>query len=273
MEHRKDPRHLLDRRGRLDDRRGRGDLLACNTKSAPQARSTSRFARKRLGRDASRARSTATRSATAGCCTCIRSPTARHTKMEVEEPAAMPVTVGYVDGPTAVVEIGGRRLLLDPTPQRFRDVKIEQFIATRQQTVDSGALTSFQENETAEITEAFGNVAHRFSTYTKHGTVDGVAIEGRGLISTRCTPCPAFCAFRDCRPGFTDARVATDAGLVGRRAYCSRAAAPRLEQQPGQQRRRDCSVTNGAVRRGGRRTVAVVQSRYPRCDPEEQLLS
>ena len=44
VEHRKDPRHLLDRRGRLNDRRGRGHLLAHNTKSAPKPRLTNRHA-------------------------------------------------------------------------------------------------------------------------------------------------------------------------------------------------------------------------------------
>jgi hypothetical protein len=62
---------------------------------------------------------------------------------------------------------------------------VDQFIASRQQLVDSGALTSFQEIETAEITEVFGNIAHRFSTYVKHGTMYGTAIEGRGVISTQ----------------------------------------------------------------------------------------
>jgi len=33
--------------------------------------------------------------------------------------------------------------------------------------VDAGELTNFKEVETAEITEIFGNVAHRFSTYKR----------------------------------------------------------------------------------------------------------
>src|SRR5690349_24740588 len=37
------------------------------------------------------------------------------------------------------------------------------FIASRQRLVDSGELTSFEEVETAAVTEVFGNVAHRFS--------------------------------------------------------------------------------------------------------------
>ncbi|MEP7284564.1 MAG: hypothetical protein ABI947_02195 [Chloroflexota bacterium] len=60
---------------------------------------------------------------------------------------------------------------------------VSQFIDPRQRTVDSGELTCFKEAETAEITEFFGNVAHRFSTYEKHGISNGSEFEGRGIIS------------------------------------------------------------------------------------------
>ena len=67
---------------------------------------------------------------------------------------------------------------------------VEEFIASRQTLVDSNALTSFKEVETAEITEIFGNIAHRFSTYEKRGTMHRQAISGSGVISTQfiCTP-------------------------------------------------------------------------------------
>jgi hypothetical protein len=55
---------------------------------------------------------------------------------------------------------------------------VDEFIASRQRMVDSGALTSFEELETAETAEVFGNIAHRFSTYEKRGTMGGEAIEG-----------------------------------------------------------------------------------------------
>ena len=35
------------------------------------------------------------------------------------------------------------------------------------------------------MTEIFGNVAHRFSGYTKRGTLDGTAFEWRGAIATQ----------------------------------------------------------------------------------------
>ena len=67
---------------------------------------------------------------------------------------------------------------------------VDAFVAQRQEEVDAGRLTSFAEAEVAEITELFGNVAHRFSTYTKRGTTDGGAIDARGAISTQFVRTP-----------------------------------------------------------------------------------
>jgi hypothetical protein len=83
---------------------------------------------------------------------------------------------------------------------------VDDFIASRQRMVDSGALTSFEEVETAETTEVFGNIAHRFSTYEKRGTMHGEAIEGGGLISTQFIRTPSgwklsSMAWDDERPG------------------------------------------------------------------------
>src|SRR5690606_2290757 len=60
---------------------------------------------------------------------------------------------------------------------------VEQFIAPRQRMVNAGELLSFREAETTEITEIFGNVAHRFSTYEKQGVNGTGPFEGRGIIS------------------------------------------------------------------------------------------
>jgi len=62
---------------------------------------------------------------------------------------------------------------------------VDQFVISRQELVQSGALTAFQELEITGITEVFGKVAHRFSSYTKRGVMDGAAFEGRGVISTQ----------------------------------------------------------------------------------------
>jgi hypothetical protein len=83
---------------------------------------------------------------------------------------------------------------------------VEQFIGPRQAMVDSGELTRFWEVELSEITELFGNVAHRFSSYAKSGTLKGVPFEARGMISTQFIKTPAgwkisAMAWDDERPG------------------------------------------------------------------------
>lgn len=62
---------------------------------------------------------------------------------------------------------------------------VAEFIRPRQASVDAGQLTEFHEQEIAEVTEVFGNVAHRFSSYSKSGTLNGTAFSARGMISTQ----------------------------------------------------------------------------------------
>jgi hypothetical protein len=83
---------------------------------------------------------------------------------------------------------------------------LDAFIAPRQELVDSGRLTSFDEVEVAARTEAFGNVAHRLSTYDKRGIQDGVAFSATGIITTQFIATPAgwrmaAMAWDDERPG------------------------------------------------------------------------
>jgi hypothetical protein len=83
---------------------------------------------------------------------------------------------------------------------------LDAFIAPRQELVDSGRLTSFDEVEVAARTEAFGNVAHRLSTYDKRGMQDGVAFSATGIITTQFIATPAgwrmaAMAWDDERPG------------------------------------------------------------------------
>jgi hypothetical protein len=85
---------------------------------------------------------------------------------------------------------------------------VEQFIEPRLRSVDSGELRAFSETETAEITEVFGNVAHRFSTYTKNGVLGGRPFTGSGMISTQFVRTPngwkiSSMAWDDERPGLT----------------------------------------------------------------------
>ncbi len=85
---------------------------------------------------------------------------------------------------------------------------VRQFIESRQSMVDSGELTGFKEVETAEITEIFGNVTHRFSTYEKYGINKGAEFGGRGIISMQFIMTESgwkisSMAWDDERPGLT----------------------------------------------------------------------
>lgn len=85
---------------------------------------------------------------------------------------------------------------------------VRQFIEPRQATVTSGVLTRFLEAELSETTVIFGNVAHRFSAYTKSGTTGGAPFEVRGMISTQFILTPAgwkisAMAWDDERPGLS----------------------------------------------------------------------
>jgi hypothetical protein len=86
--------------------------------------------------------------------------------------------------------IEGAKLIKNssPTPEIST---VGQFIAARQPMVDSGELTFFHEAESAEITEIFGNVAHRFSTYEKRGISNGAASAAKGVISTQFIRTPS----------------------------------------------------------------------------------
>ena len=62
---------------------------------------------------------------------------------------------------------------------------IDEFIEPCKALVQSGTLTRFHESEISESTVIFGNVAHRFSAYSKSGTSDGIGFEARGMITTQ----------------------------------------------------------------------------------------
>jgi len=85
---------------------------------------------------------------------------------------------------------------------------VEGFIAPRQRLVDEGELTEFEEVELSAITEVFGRVAHRFSSYAKRGCQAGVAFQTRGVVTTQFIQTPAgwkmtSMAWDDERPGLT----------------------------------------------------------------------
>ena len=85
---------------------------------------------------------------------------------------------------------------------------IRQFIEPRQVAVRNGELTRFHEIELCETTEIFGNVAHRFNSYAKSGTIKGVPFTARGMVSTQFIKTTAgwkisAMAWDDERPGLS----------------------------------------------------------------------
>jgi hypothetical protein len=118
----------------------------------------------------------------------------------------------YVELRTLFVEGGKLIRAISADPEIST---VDEFIRPRQEMVDTGELEWFEEVEVAEITEIFGNVAHRFSTYEKRGTMNGTAIDARGAISTQFVRTPdgwrmSAMAWDDERPGLSlPARYAT----------------------------------------------------------------
>lgn len=85
---------------------------------------------------------------------------------------------------------------------------VSRFIEPRLVSVRSGELTRFNEMELSETTRIFGNVAHRFNSYAKSGTMKGIPFEARGMISTQFILTPSgwkisAMAWDDERPGLS----------------------------------------------------------------------
>ena len=85
---------------------------------------------------------------------------------------------------------------------------VQHFIEPRVVAVRNGELTRFHEIELSETTEIFGNVAHRFNSYAKSGTIKGIPFTGRGMVSTQFIKTTAgwkisAMAWDDERPGLS----------------------------------------------------------------------
>jgi hypothetical protein len=72
----------------------------------------------------------------------------------------------------------------------LEDMTVAGFAGPRRALAEAGVLTSFEEVETGAVTESFGKVAHRFSTYEKRGVRDGAAFAARGRIATQFVRTP-----------------------------------------------------------------------------------
>lgn len=82
-------------------------------------------------------------------------------------------------------------LLIKNTGETPEISSLDAFIAPRQELVDSGRLTAFEEVEIDGRDEGFGNVAQRLSNYSKRGVQDGVEFAGTGVITTQFIATPA----------------------------------------------------------------------------------
>jgi hypothetical protein len=91
-------------------------------------------------------------------------------------------TPRYADIHGLFIEPG---LLIKNTESTPEICTVAQFIEPRLAAVRAGQLTRFSESELCETTQIFGNVAHRFNSYAKSGTLDGKEFTGRGMISTQ----------------------------------------------------------------------------------------
>jgi hypothetical protein len=97
---------------------------------------------------------------------------------------------------------------------------VDQFFAPRLPMVDTNELAFFRQAELSEITEIFGNMAHRFSTDEKPGRMNGVTFSARGMISNQFILTPASwkisaLAWGDERPGLPLRRKAWPCMLCG----------------------------------------------------------
>ena len=68
---------------------------------------------------------------------------------------------------------------------------LREFVEPRLAILTDGTLTEFHEWETAESTQIYGSIAHRFSEYRKSGFLHGTWFEGRGCKATQFVQTPA----------------------------------------------------------------------------------
>ena len=80
--------------------------------------------------------------------------------------------------------VAGARLVRTASGQPESST-VDDFVRARIEQFESGQLAEFEERETAHRTDLFGNVAHRFSRYSKHSVLAGTTTDTAGMISTQ----------------------------------------------------------------------------------------
>jgi hypothetical protein len=83
---------------------------------------------------------------------------------------------------------------------------LKAFIAPREKLLNGGNLVDFWEQEVAERTDIFGNIAQRFSLYRKGGVQSGVGFVVMGMKTTQFVRTPngwrmSSLVWDDCREG------------------------------------------------------------------------
>ncbi|MFG2310458.1 DUF4440 domain-containing protein [Streptomyces sp. NPDC048566] len=70
--------------------------------------------------------------------------------------------------------------LIVKTGPQYTAYTVDEFVVPRERLLSEGRLVGFHEWETSERTDIAGDVAARFGTYRKAGTLDGEPFEGGG---------------------------------------------------------------------------------------------
>ena len=68
---------------------------------------------------------------------------------------------------------------------------VAEFVRPRRASVEAGQLTRFHEAEITDVSEVFGNVGHRFSSYVKSGSLNGTSFDARGMVCTQFIKTPS----------------------------------------------------------------------------------
>jgi ribosomal-protein-serine acetyltransferase len=72
----------------------------------------------------------------------------------------------------------------------LEEYDVRGFVEPRRKLLSSGAIEEFSEAETSAKTEIFGNIAHRFSPYSKSWRASGTQQRGSGVKSIQFVRTP-----------------------------------------------------------------------------------
>jgi hypothetical protein len=91
-----------------------------------------------------------------------------------------PIFALFIPEGTIIKNVGPQPVIYD----------LKGFIAPREQLLNGGELSEFWEEEVAERTDIFGNIAQRLSVYRKGGVQAGARFEAMGMKTTQFVRTP-----------------------------------------------------------------------------------